>query len=429
MKKINRRNFIRLLGLSAAAAATPALVKAASGIAKPRIVVVGGGFAGSTAAKYLRLWSGNQIDVILIDNKPSHVSCVMSNLVVNGRLNMNDITFNHDILVQKYGIEFIQGTVNQVSGNSDNSNFFVSLAGSPIQIQCDFVILAPGIAFDEMPGLNHWKTPHAWTADHKQTALLRQQLDRMPIGGSFVMTIPRTPYRCPHAPYERACIVADMMKRNGGGKVIVLDMNNKITSEESMFSSAFTEIYRNTIEYIPNVEIDFVDSDNLCINTNKGVFNADVMNIIPPQKAGKIVSDLGFANDASGRWANVDPISHELKNHPGIFVIGDSVGINQPKSGRMANAQAKVCVQAILKTIAGQSVHHPGKLTKLASNSANYSAITYSTAAAWNPVNSGNETNNRETAITSSSQLQMHNNLNYRNMFASAQKLFDDTLC
>jgi len=422
MNNFNRRDFIKLMGISTAAVATPSLIKTASGNVSPRVVVVGSGFAGSTVAKYLRLWSNNIIDVTVVDPKPAHVSCVMSNLVVNGQLNMNDITFEHALLSQKYGVNFIQDYVTDVSGIGEKK---VSLQnGSPLY--CDYVVLAPGIQLDQIPGVDHDKVPHAWIAG-EQTTNLRDKIQQIPVGGTFVMTIPKAPYRCPPGPYERACVVADIMKNKGGGTVVVLDMNPKIIVEEHMFSTAFNETYNGIVDYRSNVTIQEVDSDELTVLSSEGLFNADVINVIPPHRAGKIITDLGF-NTISGRWADVNPISYELYSEPGVFVIGDSSGTSQPKSGHMANSQAKVGADAIIRMIAGTDINAPERIANITTNSACYSPIT-STTATW--LTAGFYYNLLEHKMkpvqASLGQAELHNADNYKDMFSWAENLFENT--
>ncbi len=422
MNKFKRRDFIKLMGISTASVATPSILKAATGSnVAPRVVVVGSGFAGSTVAKYLRLWSGNMIDVTVVDPKSSHVSCVMSNLVVNGKLNMSDITFDHSLLSDKYGVKFIKSTVIEIYSGLGGKT--VSLADGST-LTCDFVVLAPGIAFDNVTGWDQNIAPHAWIAG-PQTELLRDQLIDIKAGETFVMTVPKAPYRCPPGPYERACVVADIMKRKGGGKVVVLDMNSKIIVEEHMFSTAFSGIYGDIVEYIPNVEVDSVNG--LTINTSKGSFSADVLNVIPTNKAGKIISQLGYATVA-GRWADVDPISYELRNEAGVFVIGDSSGTNQPKSGHMANSQAKVCADSIIRMIANQPIDDLERLSNLTTNSACYSPITYETAT-WLTAGFFYDQNEKKMKAVKASlgQAEKHSVDHYKDMFSWSQNLFENT--
>ncbi len=423
MKTIYRRDFIKLMGISTASVAASSFVQAAGGSAAPRVVVVGSGFAGSTAAKYLRLWSDNTVDVTVVDPSTAHVSCVMSNLVVNRQLSMSDITFEHAMLTQKYGVKFINSTVTGVDSGFDSK--LVTLANGET-LACDFVVLAPGIAFDSIPGLDSSLIPHAWVAG-PQTELLRDQLQDMPAGGTFVMTVPKAPYRCPPGPYERACVVADILKNKGGGKVIVLDMNDKIIVEEHMFSTAFSEIYGDIVEYLPGVSIDEVDSHNRIIDTSEGIFAADVLNVIPTHRAGKIISDLGF-NTVAGRWADVNPISYELNSDTGIYVIGDSGGTSQPKSGHMANSQAKVCADAILRVVAGLPVDSLERLANITTNSACYSPIT-STTATWLTAGFAYDQNDQKMKVIPASlgQAELHSVDHYKDMFSWAENLFENT--
>lgn len=419
MNNFNRRDFIKIMGISSAAIATPSLIKSATGAVAPRVVVVGSGFAGSTVAKYLRLWSNNIIDVTVVDPKKAHVSCILSNLVLNGQLNMSDITFTHALLSQKYGVNFIEDSVIGVDNGFNGKEVYLASGNS---LSCDYVVLAPGISFNTIPGLDHNKVPHAWIAG-SQTELLRDQLQAIPAGGTFVMTVPKAPYRCPPGPYERACVVADIMKRKGGGKVVVLDLNPKIIVEEHMFSTAFAEIYGDIVEYIPNVTINAVNSDTLTIDTSAGTFNADVLNVIPTHQAGKIVSSLGF-----GPWADVNPISYEINNNQGMFVIGDSSGTNQPKSGHMANSQAKVCADAIIRLIANQPLDSQERLSNLTTNSACYSPITFTTATWLTAGFAYDQTEHKMKAVTASlGEAELHSIEHYEDMFDWAKNIFENT--
>lgn len=425
MNNFNRRDFIKLMGISTTAVATPSLLKAGTGNSShsPHVVVVGSGFAGSTVAKHIRLWSNNTVEVTVIDPKAAHVSCVMSNLVVNEQLDMSDITFQHAVLNQKYGVNFIQNSVASINSELNTKQVLLTDGNS---IFCDYVVLAPGIAFDDIPGLNHEKVPHAWIAG-PQTENLRDKLKNIPAEGTFVMTVPKAPYRCPPGPYERACVVADIMKRKGGGKVIVLDLNPKIIVEEHMFSTAFSGIYGDIVEYKPNITINAVDSNNLMINTNQGLFKADVMNVIPTHRAGKIISDLGY-NTIAGRWADVNPISYELINEPNIFVIGDSSGTSQPKSGHMANSQAKVCADAIIRKIANTPLDSEERLSNLTTNSACYSPITLTTATWLTAGFFYDLTEQKMKAVPASlGQAEQHNKDHYKDMFSWSQNLFENT--
>ena len=216
-----------------------------------------------------------------------------------------------------------------------------------------------------------------WQAG-QQTTLLRNQLLSMPPGGTFVMTIPAAPYRCPPGPYERACLVADWLKKNKpGSKVVVLDANPKITAEPIAFTEAFTSIHAGVIQYVPNAVIDHVDTANRkVVTTTAGRFGFTVFNPLPPHRAGTLAQSAGLVN-VGGRWAGVDVLSYESTAVPKIHVLGDAVGsAPMPKSGHMANAQAKVLADGIPKLLAGQPVGQAP-----VTSSACYSPITMSTAS------------------------------------------------
>jgi len=409
MTKINRRDFIKLSGATAALAGTPSILKAGEESFEARVVVVGGGFAGATVAKYLRLWGAGAIKVTMVDKNPEHVSCVLSNLILNDRLLLDDITMSYDPLIN-HGVIVKEGLVTKIEDNGGVKTVQLNNETSNT-IQCDYVVLAPGIEFVDVPGLKEGDTnnfddiPHAWIAG-EQTEVLRQQLHDMPNDGTgvFVMTVPQSPYRCPPGPYERACVVADyMLREKNGGKVIVLDPHADITIEKDTFNAAFTGIYKDIIEYIPNAKLISVNAEEKSLiigqndpdgafiheqNNPDGVpnqepknYSGDVVNVIPTHKAGKIIKDLDLN---VGNWAPVDVRSYESTVKTGFYIIGDSNNSGQPKSGHMANSQAKVCADAIIRTIADSSktlVHDETRLANLKTNSACYSPITYNEAS------------------------------------------------
>jgi sulfide dehydrogenase [flavocytochrome c] flavoprotein subunit len=287
----------------------------------------------------------------------------------------------------------------------------------------DRLVLAPGIDFDAVPGLDASLVPHAWKAG-PQTLLLKSQLAAMPAGGTVVQTIPLTPYRCPPGPYERACVIADFLKRKKrGSKIIVLDANPGIVAEKNTFTKAFTQTYAGILEYRPGVTLLGVDSPRRIAITSAGEVRGRVLNVIPRQRAGGIVAAAGLANDPSGRWAAVNPLSYESTAVANIHVIGDSQGTGQPKAGHIANGEAKVCADAIVRAFAGQAPD-PAPMT----NSACYSPITYGTASwltavfAYDPV-SGTMKSVPEAAGEASAP----SSENYEKMFEWATNLFSDT--
>ncbi|MFO1484111.1 MAG: FAD/NAD(P)-binding oxidoreductase [Verrucomicrobiaceae bacterium] len=369
----DRRNFLKLAGLASASWALPKAVSAAT--VAPHVLVVGGGFGGATVAKYLKMWGGN-IDVTLIDRNASHYACILSNLVITGALPMSRIQLGYTNLQTKRGVGFAQGEALAVDPVAKTVT--VQIGSAYYAYSYDKLVLAPGIEFINPAGnYNDQLTPHAWKAG-PQTLLLKNQLSAMTKGQTFVMTIPKTPYRCPPGPYERACSVADYLKRKkSGAKIIVLDANPSIQAEPVNFGNAFNKTYKGVLTYVPNATVASVDSASKTIVTSQGTFKGAVLNVIPNQRAGQIVTNAGLVNDPTGRWAMVNPLNYASTMYPDIHILGDSQGTGQPKSGHMANSQAKVCADAIIRAFNGEAPD-PSPVT----SSACFSPIT-STTASW----------------------------------------------
>ena len=362
----------------------------ATGI-KGKVVVVGGGMAGVTLAKYLRLWGGAGIEVTLVERESAYTSNILSNLVLNGNVAMSALSFGYAKVATAYGVKVLQADVTGVDAVA--RKVFYTRNGVPGELPYDRLVLAPGIDFDFPPGLTtaaaQLAVPHAWKAG-AQTLALRDQLKAMPAGGTFLMSIPPKPYRCPPGPYERACVVADWLRRNKpGSKVLVLDANPGITAEVATFTQAFNVTYQGIVSYVPNAAVTAVDVGSHFVYTTFGStpFHGDVLNVIPPHRAGRIVRDTGLANDPAGRFAVVDVLSYESTLIPGIHVIGDASATTMPKAGHIANQEAKVCADAIVRLLAGLAPD-PSPVT----NSACYSPITKDTASwltavfAYDPV-------------------------------------------
>ena len=414
----NRRRFLQAFGASAAATLTPMIVKAAS---SPRVVVIGGGFAGATAAKYLRIWSDNSIDVTLVDPKASHTSCVLSNLVLNGRIRLNELKLSYGSLQSFYGVNVVRDRVVEINA-----------AGRQIKMKSgswlgyDHLIVATGISFKKAKGVDFKKTPHAWIAG-SQTNLLASKVQGMSAGDTFVMTIPKSPYRCPPGPYERACLVADVLKRKGGGKVTVLDANPSIQAERETFDRAFTGIYGDTLEYIPNATVSEVVPEQGLVVTSFGDYSGNVVNIIPQQRALGFVRTAGLTAGGNG-WANIDPLTY-ASTVPGfekVHIIGDSQGSNQPKSAHMANAQAKVCADAIIRILAREDVDTKERRENVTTNSACYSPITYDEAS-WLTANYAYDSDTGQMKGVHIGEAEEWSRENYKEMFAWASNLFTDS--
>jgi len=354
MMLMKRRDFLKV---GAAAGAMASLYGCAGGTkAGGHVVVVGGGYGGATVAKYLRMWSEGAVQVTLVERNPTFISCPISNLVIGGQKTMEDITVSYDNLKNKWGVRVIQDDVVAV----DAAKKTVSLkAGGALGY--DRLVLSPGVDFmwDEIPGLKsadaQAKILHAWKAG-PQTVALRKQLEAMPDGGVYAIALPKAPYRCPPGPYERACLVANYFKQNKPkSKVVILDANEDVQSKKALFTKAWNELYKGIIEYRNNSEVKDVDvaSNTAILEFDK--FKADVLNVIPPHRAGNIAAQSGIKL-INNRWVDVNWLSMESTSTPGIHVLGDAVfpAPTMPKSGHMANQHGKLAAAAILNLLAGE---------------------------------------------------------------------------
>ena len=323
--------------------------------ADARVVVVGGGYGGATAAKYLRLWSDGGVQVTLIERNPSFVSCPVSNRVIGGQKTLADITLGYDRLQSRWGVHVVQDEAIAV----DTAARAVRLAAGGI-VRYDRLVLSPGIDFryDRLPGLAapaaQERIPHAWQGG-PQTVALRRQLEAMRDGGVCVIAIPRAPYRCPSAPYERACLVANYFKQaKPRSKVVILDANADIQAKKDLFAKAWSELYPGLIEYRANSEVRDVHAASNTAVLDGERLKADVLNVIPPQRAGQIAAQVGLKL-VNQRWVDVDWLTMESTNSPGVHVLGDAVfpAPSMIKSGHLANQQAKLAAAAILRLLAG----------------------------------------------------------------------------
>ena len=331
-----------------------------------KVVVVGGGYGGATAAKYLRLLSEQSLDVVLIEPNPSFVSCPISNLVVGGVRQLADITRSYDTLRSAHGVTLVRDRVNAI----DVQKKTVALAGGA-QIRYDKLVLSPGVElmFDAVQGLAEAQAAgqilQAWKAGPETVALFKQ-LEAMRDGGVFAITIPEAPYRCPPGPYERASVVAAYLKQNKPkSKVLILDANPDVTSKGPLFKKAWAELYGGMVEYRSQHKAVAVDAKTLTVKFDvQDDVKADVLNVLPPMRAGVLAVQTGLAN-SNARWCNVNYQSFESTVAKDIHVLGDSIQTAplMPKSGHMANAHAKVAAAAIVAELMGLEVNPRPMLT------------------------------------------------------------------
>jgi len=357
---MQRRQLMQGLGL--AAVATMSGCASLSG-ARPQVLVVGAGWGGSTVAKYVRMLSDQRVDVTLVEPNEAFVSCPISNLVLSGRRQLADITHRYDQLVQRHGVRLVRGRVEAV----DPVQRRVRLAdGSTLAY--DRLVLAPGVdmMWDGVQGLQaahaQGRILHGWKAG-PETVALRRQLQAMRDGGTYAIVIPEAPYRCPPGPYERASVIAAYFKREKPrSKVLILDANPDVTSKGPLFKKAWAEVYGPMLEYRSQHKAVAVDAATNTVKFEiQDDVRADVLNVLPPMRAGDIAVKTGLAN-ANARWCHVNFLNFESTVAPHVHVIGDSIQIAQgmPKSGHMANSHAKVCAAALVADLTGLPVNpHP----------------------------------------------------------------------
>jgi NADH dehydrogenase FAD-containing subunit len=354
--KNSRRKFLQAASATVSVSAVAGITGCASvvGNAAPKVVVVGGGYGGATAAKYIKMWGPN-IDVTLVERNANFVSCPISNLVLGGSQKIADITMNYDALQSKHAVKVVRGEAVGI----DVEKKLVRLASGDT-LPYDRVVVSPGIDFmyEALPGLNNAEAQsrylHAWKAG-PQTVALRKQLEDMPDGGVFAIAIPEAPYRCPPGPYERACQVAAYFKQQKPkSKVIILDANPDVTSKPGLFKKAWSEMYGGIVEYRNSSKLIDVDTKASIAKLEFGDVKADVLNALPPMKAGGIAEPFITANK---RWCEINWLTYESKNVPGVHILGDALQIApaMPKSAHMANNHGKTCAAAIVALLAGEA--------------------------------------------------------------------------
>ena len=362
---MNRRHF---LGQGAAGLGLLAgfSTQAYANLQKAEILVIGGGYGGATAAKYLRLFSNNTARVTLVEPNAAFLSCPLSNLVVGGSRTMADITSSYGSLSKRHGIKVIQDSV--VSIDPDKKK--AKLASGKI-LSYDKAVVSPGVSLimSSIEGLAQANkdgvTLQAWKAG-SETVMLHKQLAAMRDGGVFAISIPEAPYRCPPGPYERACQVANYLKQyKPKSKVLILDANEDVTSKGALFKKVWAEQYSGLIEYRPRNNVVAVDAQTktLKIEVEDDV-RADVLNVLPAMSAGAIAVNTGLAN-SNGRWVNVNFLNFESTAHKDIHVLGDSIQVApaMPKSGHMANQHAKVAAAAIVAGLSDWEINPAPVLT------------------------------------------------------------------
>ncbi len=339
-----------------AALAASALLPGRTLAARPtsRLVVVGGGFAGATLARFVKRLSP-EIAVVLIEARDRYISCPMSNLVIAGQRSLAAQTFDYRGL-EAAGIEVVRGMAVDV----DAATRRVRLQGGT-SIDYDRLVLAPGVMlnFDQLPGMSAQgaqRMPHAWQAG-AQTTLLRRQLQAMPDDGLVVISVPAAPYRCPPGPYERASLMASYFKQNKPkAQILILDSNERF-SKQALFQQGWKRMYGDRIRWQSasnDGRVIRVEPDAMRLHTDFATHSPDVANIIPPQQAG-LIAHRASVTDASG-WCPVNPLSFESRLQPNIHVIGDAaIAAPMPKSAFSANAQAKVCAIALVRLFRGLS--------------------------------------------------------------------------
>jgi NADPH-dependent 2,4-dienoyl-CoA reductase/sulfur reductase-like enzyme len=360
VQTITRRDVLKALSAGAAVTTLSACTSLQGKPTVGRVVVVGAGYGGLTAAKYLRLWSDGAIEVTLVDPNESFISCPISNLVVGGSKTMADITVSYAGL-DKYGVKRVRDTVTAI--DADKKQVRLASGGA---LPYDRLVVSPGIEF-MYERLQGWSPAaadsvlHAWKAG-PQTVALRKQLTDMKDGGVVLISIPLAPYRCPPGPYERACQIAWYLKQaKPKSKLIVLDGNPDMVSKKPLFTRVFGEDYKGIVDYRVGAPVTEIDVKTGTVTTEIGdKVRGDVVNYIPHQRAANIARDAGLIT-ANNRWCEVDWTTLQSVKVPNVHVLGDSTlpAPLMPKSGHMANQHGKAAAAAIVELMTGGQVVPP----------------------------------------------------------------------
>jgi len=363
MFNISRRNLLKSSVAGAVAVAMGGTAPLAFAGSK-KVVIVGGGIGGATAAQYIKKMDSS-IDVTIVEMNKDYYTCFMSNFVIGGTKDLDYIHFTYDALKAK-GINVVFDTVTGIDAGAKK----VKTAGGQ-SLAYDRCIVSPGVDFkyEMIEGYNaevaDSSIPHAWKAG-PQTVELRKQLEAMKDGGTVVVCPPGNPFRCPPGPYERISQIAAYLQENKpNSKIVVLDPKEKF-SKFGLFMDGWKRHYgygtdKSMIKWVKKSEggtVKSVDVATKTVTAEAGTFKADVLNIIPNQKAGKIAFSAGLTNDKG--WCPIDHKTFESTIHKGIHVVGDSaIASPLPKSGYAANSEAKVCASAVVSMLNGSEMVEP----------------------------------------------------------------------
>lgn len=354
---MHRRDFLLAAG-ALGLTSLPTLAAPAIARARPRVVIVGAGYGGATCARYLKLWEP-RVEVTVIEPNARFYSCPMSNTVLGGLNRMDDIAFPYDFLRAKVD-RFVRDTVTGI----DTAKRTVTTAGGH-RFTYDRLVLAPGIEllFERIRGYDAeaQKTiKHAWKSGPDQTGILRRQLEAMPDGGVCVIAAPMAPLRCPPAPYERVSLIAHYFKRaKPRAKIIMLDGNPDIISKKALFTAAWTKHYgfggdNCMIDYRPNNIPSGVDAKTGVLSTEFEDVKGDVINLIPPMRAGAITGQIGARTGDDGTWCPVDYRTYESTEVPNVHILGDAILSNLSKAAALANNSGKLCASALVEIFNGR---------------------------------------------------------------------------
>ncbi|ADD68445.1 Flavocytochrome c sulphide dehydrogenase flavin- binding protein [Denitrovibrio acetiphilus DSM 12809] len=362
---ISRRNFVKYT--TAAAAGTAIFgcshndsVSKGSGVIMPksgkRIVILGGGWGGATAAKYIKL-EDPSVEVVMVERQEKFISCPVSNWVIGGFRTMKDITKSYDGLVKNYGVKVVHAEAKDLDAVNKK------LMTTKGVLEYDLLLVSPGISYkyETIEGLNNPAAiemfPAAMKAGH-ETVLLAERLKAMEPGGVVLLSVPPTPYRCPPGPYERISLIANFIKKyKPGSKIIVFDSNDGIVSKGPLFKAAWEDYYQGIIEYVPDNFIKSVDASTGRVVSEQGDIVPEVANIIPAMKANQTAFNLGLMSNEGDDWVRAYPKTFESYKYDSVHVIGDAthngaVG-GVPKSGYVANSMAKVAAVQMVRKLKG----------------------------------------------------------------------------